>query len=361
MSPTKNDAIHLSRYRLILIVLYLITAVILIPLIFVEKSGILVQIELSVRSLSFHFLRGEGGPFFVSLPAKTIQFVHFEKFIIPFTKVEIASESDGNNIIWTEAGTDGTLTIIPNDKYSSIIFEDVVFNELDLQQGTRVELTAPEDNDQIIKIVADKHPIEGRLLIKSTVVIECQYCELDGINDQSKPGVKYVRISNTTSLLSEISFRSDTNLLLVSIEFPEKMELSEKNIYVEDVSFTEERGGNAQTSVVKSGKIIFKDFRDKEIPIEGYEFVKIGKSENLQIARMIFQNEGIELVLVGRVDELKTGTKEELSSRLPSILEWIYNKQPFILYLNTLVLICATIIAILQGLKIAPFDKSKDK
>jgi len=356
----------LLKYRLKkLIMPYLIATIFLIPLVFIDQCDVPIIIELTAHRVDFDFVRSgeseesEGRSFFSALPVDEARFVHFEKFLIPFAEAEIRSGLDKDFKPLVLGKTDGEriLTVTPAGAYASIIFEKIRLNELYLRKGARVKLAVPEGEQRTVLIDVKGSPTEGRINIPESLRIECQNCRFDGVDDQSENKLKYLRITSPRSPQG-IDFKSNKSSLLISFELPKKIKLFEEDIYIEKVSFLEGRG-NLKTSLAKKGEIILKDL-NKKVEIRRDDFIKIDKSKNLRITRMAFQNDGIKLTLRGKVSELKTGpsnTKEALSSQLPSILEWIYNRQPLVLYLSALVLVATTINGILQGLRITPKEE----
>jgi len=353
MSGQDKDKKRLLKYRLILMLPYLITATILTPLVLIEKGGILVRIELVVRNVSLIFL-GERETLLSSLLVEKAHFTQFEQFIIPFNELEIAkgfNSDDLTALTWRKAGTNGKLTLTPRASYSKVSFDNIRLNGLNFKKHARVTLSVPKDEEDTVTIAVDKQTTTGKIVSADTLRIQTQYCQFEGTDEQVENNLNSIRILNKTSRL--IEFRSNKQHLIINLEIPENTRLFERNLDIEEISFLERNAAEVLSSVFKPGKITFQDLPDKEINIEAYDFVKIGKSEHLEITELEFQDGGIRLVLSGKIDELKTGTQKALASQLPSVLEWIYKKQPLILYMNTLLLVASTIATILQRLKLA--------
>jgi len=349
----KNKKKRLRKYRLLMLILpYLVTFIILTPLALIEKSCTLVKIELTVSDVSFNFLRQEGNPLLNDIWVKKARFVHFKKFIIPFVKVEVSNLFDEYNLKplgWTKAAINGEMTVLPMDSYSSIIFDNILFSELYLERNTFVKLSMLRNKDQVVRIFIDGASTKGKIDIDKTQLIESQYCKFIGLEKQIKEGVNHFRIFNEDQ--EKINFLSSEKSLHLNLELKNNQKLSAQNIYIENPSFLKKIGQHQMTSIVKPGKLVIKDMADKEIDVETHDFLVIDHTKNIQITRMEFHDDGIELVLIGEVNGLKIGTKENLTSKLPTILEWLYHKQPLILYLNALLLIPATIVAALQFLE----------
>jgi len=366
MPAQKNTKKRLLKYRLMLILPYLIAGILLIPLVFIKQFSTPVIINLTTHRIAFKFIRNwgnqesEGGSFFHALPLEEVRFSHFNKFLIPFANAEIRSGPDNNfkPLVPEKSNAQRIMTVTPADTYASIIFENTRLNELYLQKSARVILAVPAGEPQTVLFSVDGCPTAGKINIPEIFTVECQNCILTGVYDQNQNNLNYFRITPPGS--SEgIDFQSSKNNFLISMELKKDAKISEKEIYIEDVEFLQKRGsGNIETSLVSpEGEIILEDLNNRKIEIMSGDFIKIGKSKNLRITQMTFQNNGIRLTLRGNVGELRTGpmyTKKDLSSHLPSVLEWIYNRQPLVLYLSALVLVASTIMTILQHLRITP-------
>jgi len=329
--------------------------------------NILVEARLTVSDVTFDFLRKEGHPLFNDMWVKKARFVHFKKFVIPFTNAfsslkgwgsQPPAQSFAEEKIpsgWTPTGVNGELSIIPMDPYSAIIFNDILFNELNLAKNAVVKLSLVKNEFPEVNIIIDKTSTGGKIDINTEQFIECQSCRLQGVQYRSAGGVSYLRLFNEEQ--KKIDFLSSAKTLSLNLELKKDqgqrlVGLSEENIYIKNPSFVKQVGNDLMTSVVKPGKIILKSMADKEIPISTYDFVFIRHTGTLQVTRLEFQEEGIHLVLIGKINGLKIGTKEHLAHKLPSILEWLKHKHLLILYLNIVALLIPGVIAaIIQLLK----------
>jgi hypothetical protein len=336
--------------------LFFILAIVVGALAFIRMPGILVEVRLTVSDVTFDFLRKEGNPLFNDMWVKKARFVHFKKFVIPYVKAEAAQTFVEEEIPqgWTPIGTNGELTVIPMDYFSSIIFNDILFNELNLAKNAVVKLSLVKNEDLEVNIFIDKTSTNGKIDIKEEQLLESQSCQFLGLQYPSAGGVSYLRLSNEEQ--KKIDFLSSDKSLHLNLELNKNQghgeELAEENIYIKNPSFVKQVGNDLMTSVVKPGKIIFKSMADKEIPIEPYDFVLIRHIRAIQVTRLEFQKEGFHLVLIGKINDLKMGTKEHITSKLPSILEWLTHKHLLILYLNIVaILIPGVIAAIIKLLK----------
>lgn len=352
----------LQKHRAILILVFLVVVVIVLLLSLIKKGNTSVKIELTVSSVSFNILQSENTPLLNSLSLKVAQLVHFEKLTIPFDTMEMATNLGEENLEprnWLTVGATNKITISPENEFSSIFLENIRLSELNLQNQSRISLSILKDEKLALKITVEGLQTKGKIIIGDTLKIETQHCEIGDLNVVSESRLNYFRFLNSTS--KEIDFKGIDGHFLVSMIFPKQMTLAERNIYVENLSFLERNGKKQLSSIIGPGRIILKDFANKGIDVGTHEFVKIRKSENLQITRISFLSDRIELSIDGRISELKIGTQEHLSNQLPSLLKWIYDHPQLIMIFHTIIIIVTTTVIILHHLRIVEIDAKLDK
>lgn len=343
----KKEIRGIIKYRTLMY--YLILIAILLALSIIEKDNVLTRIQLTVSNVSFAFIYSEGGPLFSSLQVREAQIIHFKDLKIPFSKATISDKDNLSPVNWITTDMGNMLRISPSDTYSRILLGNVVFNELITQKKAKITLSVPENGEKIVKIMIAEFPTSGKISIGDTLEIECQYCALSGTARYPNEQLIFARITN--NMPHELEFQSNNNNLTVILDLPEGTGLSEKNIYVDNISFQEGSGQYLRSSLVDSGKIIFRDTDLAEVPINRDDFVKIGESKNLQITQMTFQNKGIDLTVEGEVDDLRTGTKNNLQDQLPSLLEWLYHNNPLSLFFSALLTLVPVLSMLLDNLK----------
>jgi hypothetical protein len=82
----------------------------------------------------------------------------------------------------------------------------------------------------------------------------------------------------------------------------------------------------------------------------------LNQLHDFQVRSLSF-NHGFQISFHGKVGELRAGPKGTIQNHLPSILTWLYHQQAWLLYLNTVVLIGTTIVAILERFKVLRKEK----
>lgn len=327
----------LQKKLVVLILVYLTLAIIAAFLAFNEIEYAPVEIELTVRSVSFDFLNNSAGPLFSLSPIQAVKLVHFDTLAIPLTKAQSAKNTNVRD----------QLHVWPNSSFSGVTFKNVQLNKIAIRRETNVTLTAEQG---IIKIVAEGYTTEGNMNIRKNSSIECTNCSLVDFTKQNQNVTQPILFSNSRA--DEIvRFRSKDNYIIIGMEMLPEAKIFEKSIFIKNLSFITAYDQDALTSLTKSGRIILKSLNNKEIPIASYDFVEIGHTDSLEVTRMIIQNDAIELVIVGKVNALKTGTTGNYYSHLPSYLQWILHQQPLVLYLQTVLLIGTTILTVLNHFK----------
>jgi hypothetical protein len=81
---------------------------------------------------------------------------------------------------------------------------------------------------------------------------------------------------------------------------------------------------------------------NQKIAVEDYEFVEVVEADYLRIQKMNY-TDAINLVITGCVNEIKTGTQETISSRMPSLLQWLYASKPLALLIGLVIPIGSTV------------------
>jgi len=346
------------KYKIWLFI-YIVIAIGIVPSFFIKSSNMLVKIQLTVSDVSFDFLRKEGHPLFNDILVKKARFVHFKKFIIPFDKLEETDsfcEENLNPTGFSDEISSREITVLPLDSFSSIIFDDIRFSELYLEKNARMTLSMIKNNEKVANILIDRTSTSGRIDIRRKQCIECQYCQFSGIPHQLEKSVNYLRIFNEEQ--KKIDFLSSEKSLHLTLELEKNQVLSEDYIYIKNPSFVKQVGQYQMTSIVKTGKIVLKDMADKEIPIEPHDFVTIEHTKALQVTRMEFQDDGIQLVFIGKVNGLKTGTKENLTNKLPAWVDVFRHKHLLLLYLYIVAIVFpSAIISLLKLSKSANENK----
>jgi hypothetical protein len=90
----------------------------------------------------------------------------------------------------------------------------------------------------------------------------------------------------------------------------------------------------------------------KTVELRPGDFVVLRQLQNFQIRELSLDNDGIHVTFHGRVGELRTGPARSVEERLPSVLEWVYHRQAWLLYLNAVVLIGTTVVAMLERFQV---------
>jgi hypothetical protein len=183
-----------------------------------------------------------------------------------------------------------------------------------------------------------------------TLAVECHACSVDGLNRELPDGLSRIRLYFTTP--STQLFTSSDHALVLYAE-PLSDLASFERLDADGIVFAQGSTTELQTSVTH-GELTFPGLGRPGVLIRSGDFVSIGKRDRLEVSKLTFQGGLIDLIINGEVDNLRIGSLEHRLNQLPSILEWIYSKHRFVLFLNTFILVVTTIIALLQRFKWLP-------
>lgn len=355
MSKKGNDINYLLRFRLWLIIPFVITGILLLIALLSSKEGIMSQFELTVSRVSFVILDDNYQLLSESPGVKSAQIVHFDSLRISFGEAQVADDFDDNSFYptsWKKCAENRKMSIIPINNFSSINFDNVRLGELRIEEQAQIAIGVPDDNNDLVSVVIRGYSPEGKIDIKDTAVIQYQNCNIYGLEQYQDPELAYFRLINNTS--QKLDFRGRERQLALYLEPTTDMKLIEHTMSVAQIEFIKGQGNQLQTSIRLPSSIILNDFNDRKIEVKDYEYINIDDSANLYIHKLDIVNGEIKLVMSGEVNALLIGTTNNMTSRLPSALEWIYEWKPLYLYINAFSLVFTTIIAILQRLKFIP-------
>jgi hypothetical protein len=139
--------------------------------------------------------------------------------------------------------------------------------------------------------------------------------------------------------------------ITIALELLPGTKLVEQNIDVAGgIDFTQMEGRQRKSTIIGDGGTITFEQLDKEVKVKAGDFVILDKVKNFFIERLRIAD-GITVTLHGQVGKLATGRTQFVKDRRPSILEWLYPRKTWALYLHAVVLIGTTMLAILTRLK----------
>lgn len=342
----------LRNVRLLLILPFGVTAILLAPLAVLKKSSE-VEVNLKVSRLSF-VIGEEGDGLFTGLTTRSLSMVSFQKVDLAADVLEIAATVDSNSNDprdWRPIGAQGETVITSRNHFSSVTFKDLTLNHLAIPPGSVTTLSWINGEPNFLKLRVDGREVAGGIAGGRTFLLSCNTCEVSGLPPRYDFDSKFLRFASQRGHV--VTFRGRSEGITVAFDLPPGMRLVEQNIPIESyVDFTELDGGRRTSTVIgEGGKIAFKELKNREVNISAGDFVILSDLKRFFVKSLHLEN-GINIVLHGRVGTLKTGPPGFIKDRLPSLLERLYDSQRWTLYLNAVVLIGTTALAILKRLHV---------
>ena len=341
---------RLRNLRILMILPFAVTALILTPLHFLKKSAE-VEIDLKVSQVSFDI--GEPGAtgWFNSIRTRSLTLLSFKRIESIPGGLEIATgPNDEIPQGWQPIAAQPLIKIVPENDFASITLQNVKLNSLDIQPDSFVTLSAMPNASNSFKLGIAGAEAAGRIVAGKTLLFSCNYCKVDGLPADQDLNSKYLRIKGQRERV--LSFWGRSESTTVALEPHPEAALVEHNIRIKgNVDFTRLVEKKRESTIIgDEGKISFSQL-DKKLAVRSDEFVILDELDNFSI-KTFHINNGIDIVFHGRVGRLATGTAGFVKDRLPSYLQWLYARESWLLYLTALASIGTSLLAILKRLKI---------
>ncbi|MFQ5880904.1 MAG: hypothetical protein ACE5I9_00340 [Candidatus Methylomirabilales bacterium] len=346
---------QLRNVRLLLILPFAVTAILVAPLGILKKAS---EVEVSLKVSQLSFVIGEqGNGLFNGLPTASLSLLSFQKVDLGPAVLEIATAIDPNSDTptnWRQIGRRTESRIISRDHFASVTFQDVSLNQLSIPPGSVTTLSWLDSESNFLKLRVDGGEATGRIAAGRKLRLSCNACEVSGLPPGYDLNSKFLRF--TAHRRHVMTFRGRREGTTLAVELPPGMKLVEQNVYIKgDVDFTQLEGARRISTVIgEEGKITFKELGNEEVKVSAGDFVILNDLQDFFL-KTLHVEDGINIVLHGRAGKLATGPQGFVKDRLPSLLEFLYAGQiwgRWALYLNAVVLIGTTILAILKRLRI---------
>lgn len=336
--------------RLWLILPFVATAILLAPLALVKKDAE-VEVDLKVSRLSFVVGEGGFGGWFESLETRSLALQLFDRLEVGSATVEIETRDEGGAPTWRRIGEGGTTSITPATELAGLTLKDVTLSELEVPRGSRLTLLWDEEDPGSLTLRVDGAAASGRLVAPETLYLGCDYCAVSGLPPRYDFDSKVLRFTGAGERL--VPFRGRDEGVTLALELQEGVKLAERGVPVQaELDFTRVDGRRRVSTVMaEGGRIVLQEIGDKTVEVKEGDFLVLDELEDFQIRSMAIA-EGIDVALYGRAGVLRSGPAGFVADRRPSLLEWIYGRQAWLLYANALLLTGTTALSILKRLKI---------
>lgn len=351
------DAKHhqLRNVRLLLILPFAVTAVVLAPLGILRKSA---EVDISLKVSRVSFKIGEqGSALFRGLTTSAFSLLSFQEVNLGLGILENTTTIDpesGTPTEWRPMGKRAEARVISRDHFSSVTLQDVSVNHLAIPPGSVATLSWLESEPNLLRLRIDGEGAAGTIVAGRELVLSCSACAVSDVPSDGDVGSKFLRFA--TDRRHVVSFRGRPEGTTFAFELHPGMKLVEQNVSIDgDVDFTQLEGRHRISTVIDGGgKITLEELGGKEVKIAAGDFVVVEDVKHFFLKTLQVED-GITVVLHGRAGRLESGPPGFVKDRLPSILEFLYASETWArwaLYLNAVILIGTTSLAILKRLKI---------
>jgi hypothetical protein len=344
---------HWLRNRRILLILpFAVTAIVLAPLHFLKKSTE-VEINLKVSGVSFVIGEPSSTGFLNEIRTRSITLQSFQRIEPIPGSLEIATNYNADPPSgWLPISRQAKIRIAPRSEFASITLNNVTLSYLTIQPDSFMTLSSIQNESNSLKVDIHGAGAGGHIIAGKPLILSCNYCEVSGLPADYDFASKLLQISSERE--HEIYFWGQSETITVAIEPLPKRILEEHSIHIKGrVDFTHlEETSRMSTIIGEKGEITFKELEKKRpVPVGSEDYVILDDLENFFIKKLHIEN-GINLIFHGRVGKLATGPEGYVKNRLPSFLEWLYARESWLLYLTVLVSIGTPALAALKRLKI---------
>ena len=338
------------KFRITVLSIFGITALAIVMLNFCRVRSTPIEARLVVDQICFKLHE----PWELSsLDALVVGLSMADDLTLDVLHVEKGSPSS-SGITWEPLDHPGSLQITRtlDDLRANIRSGYLNVSSLYVDSGAVVKVEFNEEigNQMLLSIV--KGAAAATIETADTVFIDCTNCRLDQETVQSSTQSLNLRVQ---LLFREISITNDGDWLELNMELPdpkpEYAPLLSELVHIDSIRFTKFMGNREKSTIIKSGSIFFPELNNKEQAIKSGDFLRIDQLRDFVI-RSIHTSNNLEILLEGRVGQVKTGAAARLYSRLPTWLEWLFNNKSLAVIIGTLLPVFSFAMAILNRLNV---------
>jgi hypothetical protein len=350
---------RLQTYRFTFL-LILVAAIAVVTSLYFTQKETEVTVALTVNRISFSL--GEVGAegLFNSLAAKSLSLSSIQDLKLGPGTLSVSRHAQPNVKIdsdWRLLGPQVQTVILALNPIARVNMANVTLNTIYVKQNSTITLTLSESEPHLLTVQVDGGPVTGTISPARSLALSFESCRIQGHPELSASRSGWLRLISKRR--EEAQVRGIDTGISLTMELEAQSRLSESNIPVaHDLDFTELIEGDLASTITDDGKIIFdelenKEQQKKELHIKANEFVVLGELKHFYITSLKI-DKGIKMELHGTVGRLQTGPKGNLRPRLPSLLEWIYSQQRWVLYITASSGIVSAILLLLERLKLIP-------
>jgi hypothetical protein len=353
-AETRGDRARrqLRTFRLFLILPFAATAILLAPLALLKTSA---EVEVTLKVGQLSFVPGElsGRGLLTSVRVGSLRLLGFREIDLGAGLLEIGIAADPLSDPpreWRRLASGPRVLLAPTTDLAAVTLRNVTLNQLAIANPPPLVMLASVEQEPSSLKLRIGGPATGEVTAGRVLTLICDYCHVAGTSNRDAPDSAWLRF--TAERDHAVRFVGGSHATTLALELAPGNRFVDQNISLgRRVDFTRLEGGARVSTVLDDrGKIALPEFR-REVPVGAGEFVILDGLKKSSIKALELDN-GIRVVLHGRAGSLATGPAQLVRDRLPSLLEWLYARQTWTLYLNAVILIGTSALAILQRLQL---------
>ncbi len=348
--PAVAQSRKLRNYRLLMVIPFIVSALILAPLAMLKKTS---EVELELQTTRFSFVNGQSdgaAPFFGTLPLVSLQLSNFEELALRTDELSVDDSPFQDELFpgnWEPLAVGAETRIIPTSTFATLTLHEAALNELIIPPQARVALSWAEDDPQTLTVSVLGGRLRGSVKAEGELLLTCDYCQIEGVEDS----YDFVRIRTSTKRARVMRFSGNENSI-AALEAPPGSRLVANDLPVEEgLDFTRLVGANVESTIIgEGGKILYPEVA-REVPIEPRDFVDV-EMVGRSFIRALELDGGLKVSLHGVAEKVQTGPKGFAEDPSPSYLEWIYAQETWFVYFNAVVVIATTLVGLMKRMKV---------
>jgi hypothetical protein len=315
-------------------------ALLLIPF-FIHKR-VEVRLDLTVSRLTFTCAEPAGSALLAGITADTLGLRGFKDVSFEIGHLE---PSSGQSKPAAGADAGGVIT---GDPDTQITLHNATLDRLRIPAGARLAMMWDRGAPVQLSMSIEGVETSGEVVLDAETRVECERCS--GQWAAATTGAFQIQAPREQI----VTFRNEARPtgLWISVAKDQPLLGGEPFPVSDDIRFlTPSSDGRGFVSAVLSeGRIVIPEL-SRERKLYPGELLAMRDSTDLRIVSLSVNN-GIHVSLSGTAGSLDVGEEGAVENILPSLLEWIHARSPWVMYLQDIVLIGTAAIAVLTRLKI---------
>lgn len=336
----KSLAKH-ARAWIPLVLPFAVAAVVLLIPFFLHKS-VEIRADVTVGQFSFTCAQPAGTELLAGITADKLGIHGFQEVSFESGHLESSSRTV---VPGSSAGAGGVIT---GDSDAQITIHNATLDRLRIPAGARVTMQWGRDSPAQLAVDIDGAESSGEVVLGPETPVECEGCS--GVWPSPATGVFRIH-----ALREQIAaFRNEARPTGFSLTVAKDQPLlgGEPLLVRDDIDFLapSSDGRSFVSAILSEGRILIPEL-SRERKLYPGELLVIRDATDLRVVSLSVDN-GIHASISGTAGSLKVGEDGDMDNILPSWLEWIHARSPWVVYAQDLVLIGTAAIAVMTRLNI---------